>query len=96
MNAINWMMKKSEVQSYEADPANGWPANTEYTFTGRLPYRMVLEVKAYAKAQGATYHMGRTTSTLSWREGTTSYAFRTGSMKSTAREVYFHAQEVNE
>ena len=95
MNAINWMMSKSEVVSHEADASKGWPANTEYFFNGTLPSRMTAEVIKHAQENNAQYRDTNKEVAYNWIEGETSYSVIFGAYKSTKNTVRFSAQEIN-
>lgn len=78
MNAINWMIKKADVEVLE-------DGTVQFFFSGTLPRRMADEIKAAATAS----RVSPKSTTYSASDDLTSWAASFGAYKSTANTVKF-------
>jgi hypothetical protein len=90
MNAITWLEQKSSHTDHGLFEEDGETYHqSEGLFRGRLPYRMVRDIQAYAKSQAHRYRDCGRTSLYNWSEDNTSYTLTAGTYKSTVRDVVF-------
>ena len=97
MDAITWLENKGSYvdHGYFEEDSETYH-QCEGFFEGRLPYRMVRDIQKHAKScDGYLYRDCGETALYNWTEGSRSYAFTTGTYKSTVQDVMFSWCQTN-
>lgn len=67
MNAINWLIEKSTVETYEPQEFDGQTVETtSWFFTGTLPTRMFFEIKNLSSRETKEGFAGTTEDGIEW------------------------------
>lgn len=82
MNAINWLISKSELKIEAVNDSDRF-------FSGNLPSRMIADLHSYLKAQNATRRDGGSRVYYNWEVDGMSYSLSFGAYNSTANKVQF-------